>query len=1523
MSAEYNRADGGADAASLIDLSEPLPSSVKQLGLTLSDSPLTATTATVASAAPASPSFRVRAMHLDDVAEDVILVCEDSITLFVPLMQSAAAAAAAACLRMAYPLQVWTLPLSPPCCTTASTSGLCLPRRLPMPHEEVRRSASVLIAVPVTPPAAPSLSASSTGRIKAPGLTSEPALASDHGARATHSPVMAVYIMECPVLPKGVDCIEASAVPLPRPLARIVCAPNTLRFRDAWYPVRFFCWCGSVTAATTAASSTAAASPTYADHHLLCVSSIAVDLIRVRYRVGRALAPSSPLSPQAPTEPLPLPSYGMCGPGDEGRIDRETPVIPSLSTASPGAAASPTTSAFTVPLTTVDGVCDGAALVSISVLQRYVTRSDWCTYDARSRVLLSLNHARPSVVKPIKVHVRQRASSLDFELSSKSRGGAEAGSSPLELRTCTELTLSESLCSTLHMEYAPRPENAADAVAAELSELPLPLLQSPHFSQQLSSVLGALTAYGQFWVYHVPADRVDIGDQREPVMNLYMHLPSDGPGGRNSSDVSAAERALDGGVARAGTPASGAETSESDSLFRWIAAAASLATASAPLPEVHGGTFIHAARLSLTAVISRAPRGSQAATHDLLLDAVEADEPAPPLSQTPRFVPLCVHVVDNLIVIHAPDTARSAVYDLADYGSSSVPQASTTSACCAAKRHSTTRCCVLRAVLPGATGAGLRAHSPVAVNAASNTTALRHCSSEPTISSGAEGGATRAPQAMGTSDYGPLQRSQSYHSSGSGAADSVDRVSVAMSRASPSPPLTALYPPAAASSAAQVTTTSALATELQQRHRLRDRKAAVQRQVPSANFVSMLSFLTSSILGLTAPGLATTTAATAAPAAALAYPLYCCGAAEVEGDREDGDAAVSREPQSDRKLVIYGDYQWLASPRLPLVMNAANGTVHACRVDAAGVAKWRLSMDVSRVIDQADQDPRLRQQEQGLDAGIVKSDPVCGLVRSYVSFLCRRCQRLSTDSSDGRSTNSVRALVGLLRELTIRVVGLTETDSDDSVAGAHHINHAERAEVDVLRHLLFSAPVAIVGAAGKQLYALWLCMLENLTIETEFAACCDAVERERTLGFAGVVGSAADACVTGTAASRRLDISSTELQQLILRSVFAPIWTALHSSSLPCYSEYQQQRRRRLEGLLSDYVRLLHSAAIPVESQLQHLLLEVILCDVTDTSRLLGPPRSTPVCSAAYRVQELLRQRVLEPNDATARWLLEWWGAYQQARESIRRIDTDDANARRLHARGSPAEHCTKRSGTVHCATSAPAAATATPQWNTRVFSSLFCPGDATEEAETIFEEALRLLVSNGSFMEAAEAYSGRSNFTAAAAVLQRVPQQSKFAEVPAAAPWPALPHHPQTRVLSWDSLALSVLDGAWRCLRCAEEELFSYTGGAPVAPAQKRSVSALASAPPKSRQLRLLERRVHDAHLVYAAVATALLVKPLADALPPLPAVGEAHPSQVPLSGVSSDTENRRFHAHETNYEQLRRQLQQDWQELKLRGKA
>ncbi|KAG5481506.1 hypothetical protein LSCM1_05524 [Leishmania martiniquensis] len=1609
MSAEHSCADDGADAPSLIELGEPLPSSIKQLGLSLSNKRAAATTSTLARSAPASASFRVRAMHLDDAAEDIILVCEDSITLFVPLMWSAAAAvapselerspqceknsvaaahdgsirpaeasssaasakhhhgcsthargaplcspsrpspsvpqpcapttngaAAAACLRMGNPLQVWTSPLSTPCCTTASTSGLCLPRRLPMPREEVRCSASALIAVPVAPLVTPPLSASSFSRTGATGLTSEASVTSDDGACTAPTAATAVYIMECPVLPEGVDCIDASAVPLARPLAKIVCAPNTLRFREAWYPVRFFCWCDNTAAAATAATaaSTATVSPPYADHHLLCVSSIAVDLIRVRHQVSDALTTQPPLLPPAPEELSPALSYGTGDTCGEGRIDGETPSISSLSPAHAATALSLTSSSFTTPSTIRGDVNDGAAAVSISVLQRYVTRSDWCTYDAGSRVLLSLNHARPSVVKPIKVLMRRRASSLDEEPSSKRCGEAEASSSPLELRTCTELTLSESLCATLHIKGTPRSGDAPGAASAALSELPQTLLQSPQLSHRLSSVLGVLTAYGQFWVYHVPSGCGAAGDRHDPVMNLYMYLPTNGHGDGLSSGASPVEGELGRGATGSGAAAEAADALDSDSLFRRLAAAASWATASAPLPEVYGGTFIHAARLSLAAVVSPAPRASRAAVQDVVPDAVEACEPALLLPKKPSLVALCVQVMDNLIVIHAPDTARSAVYDLADSDCSTVPQINSTKPSCVFSHCKAARCCVWRAAAPGAVGAGLQAHNPSAVSAATSTAALRHCSSEPTISPGAVGGTTPVSRGMGIRGYGPFQLSQLHHSDSSGTTDTVDGASAVVSRASLFSQPTVTYPPPAASSAAQVTTTSASATghhqQQQQRRRLRHRKAESQRQVPSADFASLLSVLTSSILGFKARDPTSTTAATVAHAAPLTYPLYCCAAVAVAVAGEEGDASESEDERSGSKPVNYGEHQWLGGSRIPLVTNARDGTLRVCRVDAVRLAEWRLLVDASRVMDRVDQDPWLRQRGHALDADILKSNPLCGLVCSYVSFLCRRRQRFSAGSINGRSAGSVCALVGLLRELTSQVVGLSGTDGSGNAAAPLHADHAECAGVDVLRRLLLSAPVATLGAAGQQLCDLWTCVLANLTIEIEFAACCDEAARRNALALAGASGRADAACATDTEVSDRLTISSTELQQLLLRNVFAPTWTALQSSYLPHHPEYWQQspRRRRLEGLLCDYVRLLRRAAISVEPRIQHLLLEVVLCDVSDASAsLLGSPQATPVSRAAHRVQELLRQRVLEPNDATARRLLGWWGASQQARTLTRGIEADGASARRLHARGSSAEHLTDSSGAVNCAPSAPATAAPTPQRSAKVLPALFSPGDDMAEAETIFGEAMRLLESNGCYMEVAEAYSRRSHLTAAAAMLQRVPPQRKCAEVPADAPWPALSPHPTTRVLSWDSLALSVLDGAWRRLCCAEDDkkkaLSPHTAGAPAASEWPRTLSDAASAPPKPGEVRSLERQVHAAHRTYITVATALLVKPAAGALPRRPASEPAHPSQGPLFAETLADVDRRFHAHQMHYEQLCRQMQQDWQELKRRGGA
>ncbi|TPP51681.1 hypothetical protein CGC21_3900 [Leishmania donovani] len=1479
MLAEHSYADGDADAPSLIYLSEPLPSSVKPLGLSLAASPLNATAATPAAAPSASPSFRVRAMHLDDVAEDVILVCEDSITLCVPLTWSAAAAApaslerpsksekdrietahgnaaclaqdaasttvmhrrncppdargtllclpsphtppaaqsstptasaeaAAACLRMANPSQVWTAPLSASCCTTASTSGLCLPRRLPMPHEELRRSASVLMAVPLPPPEALPSPASSTGRSETPGLTSGPLAVSGYGALTAPPPVMAVYIMECPVLREGVDCIAASAVPLARPLAKVVCSPNTLRFREAWYPMQFFCWCDRNRAPAAASTTTTAAA--YVDHHLLCVSSIAVDLVQVRCRVSLALAPQPPQPPQASTKPSPLLSFGGGGTQEDGHIEREPVHIPPASPVSAATAASMTYSSSMASSATADSVCDGAALVSISVLQRYVTRSDWCTYDARSRVLLSLNHARPSVVKPIKVY------------------------------------------------------------------LPLPLLRCPQASQQLSSVLGVLTIYGQSFLYHVSSGRGTIGGRQDPVMNLYMHVPSKEHGRQPLSGMSQTERALSSGVAGAGASASAAEAAHSDSLLSRLTAAASFATASAPPSKLCGGVFVHVARLSLTAVISRASRDSQASAQDPLSGAVGADALAAPFPQLPGLVPFCVQVVDNLIVIHSPDTARSAVYDLADCGSSSVSRMSAATASRNARNSTLARSYVWKAVTSGTIGAGVRARKPAAASA--------HYSSEPAPSLGAGGGATSGSQGMANSGFGHSRLSRPHHHSGSSITDNVDDASASTPRSPLLPSPTASHPPTAASSAAQAAAADSLAAEHQHRRdRSRHRKVALQHQSPSADFTSMLSVLSSSMLAMTA-----------------------------------GGAPRDSEP------VVYSDYQWLAGPRLPLVMKASDGTLRVCRVDAARVAAWRLLVDFSDESDRASQDPCSPQQEQGLDVNTLNGEAAAWLVRSYVSFLCRRYQVFSARSTNDRSTSSVHALVGLLGELTVQAVGLEGDDGDGNGAGVSRTGPSEYSKVDALRHLLCMATASTPGVAGKQLYTLWTCMLENLTLETAFSARCVAVERERSLALAGGADGADVARATRSVASGELLISSAELQQLILQKVFAPTWLALQSSLL-CHPQQQQQpqRRRQLEGLLCDYVRLLHSAAIPVEPPLQHLLLEMVLSDVGDTpASLFMASQSPSACSAARRVQELLRQGVLEQNEATARLLLDWWGASQEVRASMRRIDAADARARRLNAGEPSAERRAEPSGAVASAPTSPAAATPTAQQSEDVPFSPFCPGEDAEETEILFGEAVRLLEAHGFLLEVAEAYSCRSHFTAAAAVLQRVPQQSKLAEVPAVALSSVLSHRRQTRVLSWDSLALSVLDGAWRCVRWAEEALFN-AGGAAVVSQHQLTASDFASNPLKSWRTRSLERQVQAAHRVYITVARKLLVSLTASALSPSSASKAAHPSQGSLAATTSPNVDGRFHVHEIHYEQLLRQMEQGWHELKQRGGA
>ncbi|GET87602.1 hypothetical protein, conserved [Leishmania tarentolae] len=1574
-----------ANAPSLIYLSEPLPSSVEPLGLSLADFPLNDTAATPPAARSASSSFRVRSIHLDDVAEDVILVCEDDITLFIPFTWGTAAAApsnlekhskvekegietahdtacclaqdsaltaaayhrkypphargalfcspspyaaqtprsstptasagaAAACLRMANSSQVWSHPPPASCCTTASTSGLCLPRRLPVPREEFRRLPSVLMAVPLPPSEALLSCASSSGCSATPGRTSGPLPASDSSALTAPPLVMAVCIMECPVLPEGVDSIEASAVPLARPLAKVICSPNTLRFREARYPIQFFCWCDSNkdSAAPVGASASMTTSAAHVDHHLLCVSSIAVDLIQVRCRAGTALSPQPPQTSQVSTKSSPLLSCGFGRTRENELIERETARAPSVSSVSVVTADSMTPSVFRTPSTT-GGVCDRAAMVSISVLQRYVTRSDWCTYDARSRMLLSLNRARPSVVKPIKVCVRREAFSVDNELGAKLSITARVGSPPLELRTLAELTLPESLCATVHVTGATAQGTTADTAGA-FSELPLLLLQCPKASQQLASVLGALTIYGQSFVYHVSSGRDAISGQQCPVMNLYMYVPSKEHGCEPLFAMSKTERALGSRVTSAGAPASAAEAARSDSLLSRLTAVASSATSSAPPPTVCDGMFVHAARLSLAAVMSRASCDSQAPMQDLSPDAVETDARAAPFPQMPGLVPLCVQVVDNLIVIHAPDTARSAVYDLADDSSSAVPRMSAATASRNTRKHTSVRDYALNAVSSGAIGAGIWVDEPTAGNALNNAASANY-SSEPAPSR-AEEGTTSSSRGMASSGFECFQLSQPNRHSGSSIADDTGHASAATSRS-------LLLPSPAPSHTSDAATDFRAAERRQHRDCLHSRRIASQHQAPSADFTSMLFVLSRSVLAMTA-SVPTTTAATAASAVPLMYPLYCCSADAVVKNCAEGGVDDSEDASWNREPVVYRDYQWLPSARSPLVIKTSDGTVRVCRVDAARVAAWCWLVDARRERDRGDQPLCPLPQEQGLDENAPSDEAALGLVRSHVSFLCRRHQAFLACSTRHCRTSSAHALASLLGKFTGQVVGLEGNDGDDSVAGVSLTGPTEHSAMDALRHFPHIAIASTLGVAGKQLYALWMCMLESLTLATSFHDRCVAVERERALALTGSVVGVEDADASSSEASDGLPMNSAELQRLILQKVFAPTWEAVHSS-LPSHPQQQHhlQRRRQLEGLLCDYVRLLHSAAIPVEPSLQRFLLKMVLWGVDETlASPVGPLPLPSVSSAGRRVRELLRQGVLEPNDATARWLLDWWGASQEMRASIGRIDIADTNWRHLNACESSAERHAELSGTVASAASFAAAPTPTPQQCADVPFASFGPDDA-EEAEELFSEAVRLLEAHGFLLEVAEAHICRSDFTAAAAVLQRVSQQRRYNEVPVVAPSPTLAHRRQTRALSWDSLALSVLDGAWQRVRWAEEALFSNAGGALETSQHQLTASAFASNPWTSWRKRSLERHVQAAHRVYMGVAQRLLVKPTVSTSVPLPEIEAAHLSQVSLAATTSSNVDGRFYTHEIHYEQLLRHVEQAWNELKQRGGA
>ncbi|KAK7195087.1 hypothetical protein NESM_000431900 [Novymonas esmeraldas] len=1288
------------DAPSLIHVTAPLPSSVALLGLSLADASTSMSTAATAAAAAdgttrapssPSPSFRVRAMYVDDVAEDVILVCEDGITLFVPLhwgddaAASAAAApplhraasttttaAAAACLRTATSAQMWSPPPGAPLCGgSASTSELCLPRRLPAPHEELRRAPSALVAVPVAAPRA-----MTAGGGSAAAATS----VSSSEATPEQPPVMAVYIMECAVLPEGVDCIEASAIPLSRTLAQVLCCPNTLRFREAWYPLRLFCWCcgrNSGVAPRRAGEATPASSPAVEDHHLLCVSSIAVELVRVR-RGGTGASPSAPPSPYTSATPSSL----LTPSDDDDRACRES--APPTTLASSSAAHR-------------DGSIGGDALrVSTTVLQRVTTRTDWCVFSPRSRVVLCINRARPSVVKPFEV----RASPVVHHEQRKTVSGTPAA--PPALQTWAELSLSESLCASLHLHCA---AGAAASTVSAPAELPLALLQSPHSAARLSAVLGVLTMYGQTLVYHVTSGGGD------PVVLLYMHLPTDH------------------------APA-------------------------ASLTHTGGDAFVCVARLSVTEVTSPARLLSRTVT---------------PASSMPA--PLCVQVVDNLLVVHVPETAQSAVYDLADRG---------------------------------ATVSHVRANAN-------------------------EGGATATWRRTGQPP--PTSRHYVLWAAASAA-------SRAWARRRDSSPNSSAAAPASAAGTAAIATVA-----------VRRDGGAVQRPAPSPTMASMVAALTSSVLELTAgDALAAAAAPTAASTAPLLLPLYCCA---VTGDNEDATP------------VSYRDLLWLTESRVPLALNVSDGMLHLCCVDTARVAEWRLLTQMSHGTADAD-----------ADADAPPCDHAVAAVCAYVSLVCRRQKPFATASVSGGGV-----FLPFLEEVTRQIVGLLDGADDGVPAASAAAAAADHVQVDVLRYVFDTAASGGRDTDMVQLQTLWSSLLECVTVESELVARCVAATAPPPSSFSCECEATGD--------------TTAALQQLVVQHVFAPVWSALQQSSS---SPPPLHGRQRLEGLLCEYVRQLHSIGAAIGPQLHYLLLRVVLSDAGDTpvdSASAHPPsNTTTAAAAARRVNDLLRLGTVERSDTTARWLLDWWG--------------------RCHL--------------VAAAAAAAACPVADEDTADVVHPASPAGGGAAEELDFVFQEAVRLLESCGALLEVAEAFSWRSDFTAAAAVLQRVPRHCSPATVPVVVPWPAPSHHRQTRLLSWDSLALAVLDGTWQSVRWAEEALYMHTCGAALAPAAQGYTTAAAtataaaattertSATSHSWTLHALQKRVGAAHRVYVAVATMLLGHPTST--PSSPTYEAAHRTQE-SAVVADDAAHLAglYQAHEVRYEKLRRQMEDNWQTLRRRG--
>ncbi|KPA76134.1 hypothetical protein ABB37_07901 [Leptomonas pyrrhocoris] len=1391
---------------------------------------------------------------------------------------------------------------------------------------------------------------------------------------------MSIVIVECAVLPEGVDFIEPNAVPLARPLRKILCAPNTLRFREAWYPLQYFCWCGPTetlgcsggcNAMTDAAHEEEGAGrrrrspatteeevedadegpasislPGYTDYYLLCVSSICADLLRVRHRTPSSLSHHQHAQQAGASGPLHQPDVtAMMNAGYAVRAPPAAPPPPSSKAA----------------LSTKQGSADASRIaeeeeVIVSVVQRYVTHTDWCVYESRSRLLLSIRHTRPDVLKPISVHYEPCCCGVARGRTSDGLAGVPHWSSsssrlPVSVSLCkwTELTLSETLCASLSLP-GPRTSLPLDARTARL----------------LHSVVGVFTVYGNTFVYHVPSARLH--SQRPACMEVYLCLPDEtgcsalfppdaaaassfpppppssllpssaaaldpGHDGASPAELHGAMEGRsgsgrDGGVHRASPPAS----SPTD-FFKRLTVAASSATASATPPQVRSGVFLKVARLSLRELLPPPPATFFSSSTSPFRGRAEARSPlAQPQPSSPL---LSVQVWNGFLLLHSPRTGKSAVYDLAERS-------------------------------PG------------------------------NARNGAEEG-----EMLSSRDY--LLWATASERSRNWARSQRSRASSSSCLTSPN----SLGPREGAAGGTHLAgsaTTSGRASSCPRNHTGNDSRGSnvnpsdqLWSRAVAGDWTSMVTAVASSVMDLSS-AVETITGATAAAADAqvpLVFPLSC-GAATVEvtanphhHDNSDEDRGSASSQRDDKGAVdnthctsvevLYSSCVWPSSSRVPLVISEHDGSLRRCEMNVAALAEWLLLLRASsqtspssHLVDATSSG----RSAAATAAAATRSADITGASSTslgrLIAFACRHSSSSNLqDDDDDDEVDKADVLLLLLRELVAFIVlGEHRTPSPPRSPAAASQSApgtvSSSSYSAVLQRHLYSA----MAESPELLGSHWGALVEGLTLETELMNRCRSLARQRMLspamcgGGGGCTANCTPYSHRSTDDDRIGGINGTQLQSRLVTHVWTPVWRGLkypddlagiEDGHEPHVQQQRQleRRRQRYEDVLCDYVRVLHRLAVPLLPALQALLLEVVLWSGSETAL---PPLREDTCSAAAaspaetcdtsvaalmaragatarRVRGLLRHGVLEANCTTARSLLAWWG--------------------RLRCELASAQHDTKYTpGNSHAGlvkkderqAREETATAATEEENAALRQPDFLSDGGCPEAEAVFDEAVGLFTLHGQQLEVVEAYRWRHDYAAAATVLLRLPRDTPSMELcevhgawrslkcanpitadispssssssSAAAAAAAMSHNAKTtprrtsRLLSWDTLAVAVLDGAWNTVRSAEEDCYVLVERAA---AVARSASPLpttttttataadsaasspndtqvgASPTPSAWRLRAAERAVQAARRLYLFVATAILTTPGLTAAAAAAGAGASSPPPPPNAAVAA----------------------------------